>query len=131
MPKRSRSRSRDREDRKTCKKLKLMQEQIDNLTKCMTEFIQSQKKENNTPDVVEANKENIPEISNKDSDKSTNNCNLQLSPSSDVDIITPEDNIQESTEAPQDWNQEFLEMMGEELPCSNATTNIDETIQKQ
>ncbi|XP_063532810.1 uncharacterized protein LOC134743348 [Cydia strobilella] len=134
MPKkrsRSRSKERDREDRKTCKKLKLMQEQIDNLTKCMTEFIQSQKKENNTSDVLEANKENIPEISNKDSELSTNNSNFQLSPSSDVDIITPEDNIQESIEAPQDWNQEFLEMMGEELPSSNAITNIDETIQKQ
>lgn len=51
MPKkrsRSRSKEHDREDRKTYKKLKLMQEQIDNLTKCMTQFIQSQKTAINT-----------------------------------------------------------------------------------
>ncbi|CAG5090666.1 Protein of unknown function [Cotesia congregata] len=42
---RSRSRERDRDDRKTSKKLKSMQVQIDNLTNCVKEFIQSQRKE--------------------------------------------------------------------------------------
>lgn len=44
-----------------------------------------------------------------------------------MDTITiPEEDVQ----GPQDWNQEFLEIMGEELP-STSTIKVDETIQKQ
>ncbi|XP_073942299.1 uncharacterized protein [Choristoneura fumiferana] len=132
MPKkrsRSRSRERDREDRKTSKKLKSMQEQIDNLTKCMTEFIKNQNKENIASDVMESNEDNFSISENKDTDKSPVNCNFQVS---NMDtIITPEENFQESVQVPQEWNQEFLEMMGEELPSTTSTTKIDDTIQKQ
>ncbi|XP_057321963.1 uncharacterized protein LOC130665537 [Microplitis mediator] len=127
---RSRSRERDRDDRKTSKRLKAMRDQIDNLTNCVKEFIQSQSHEIQPADVDDANKENSPEEFNKNSEGSK-------TPEKQTDdfevegLVTTKNNAQEADDESSDWNKEFLELMGEELSPTGPTTKVDDTIEKQ
>ncbi|KAH0567004.1 hypothetical protein KQX54_005994 [Cotesia glomerata] len=107
-----------------------MQVQIDNLTNCVKEFIQSQRKEIQSTDVTEANKENSPEEFNKNSEGSTTTDKLADDPEVEV-LTTPKNNAQEADDESSDWNKEFLELMGEASSPTGPTTKVDDTIEKQ